>query len=73
MKTPEEFREICQWSLPFAPWMDVGLKRLPGMKPLALADWLAFDEACARQMAYRDWLIAQTMRSGRGLWCAPTG
>ena len=58
MKTPEEFREICQWSLPFAPWMDVGLKRLPGMKPLALADWLAFDEACARQMAYRDWLIA---------------
>lgn len=58
MQTPEEFREICQQSLPFVPWMDSGLKRLPGMKPLAVADWLAFDEAFARQMAYRDWLIA---------------
>lgn len=58
MQTPEEFREICQQSLPFVPWMDSGLKRLPGMKPLAVSDWLAFDEVFARQMAYRDWLIA---------------
>lgn len=59
MQRPEEFREICQRSLPFVPWMDSSLKRLPGMKPLAVADWLAFDEVFARQMAYRDWLIAQ--------------
>ena len=58
MQTPEEFREICQKSLPFVPWMDSGLKRLPGMKPLAMADWLVADEVFARQMAYRDWLIA---------------
>jgi hypothetical protein len=59
MQTPEEFREICQQSLPFVPWMDSGLKRLPGMKTLAMADWLVTDEVFARQMAYRDWLIAQ--------------
>lgn len=59
MQRPDEFREICQTALPFVPWMDSGLKRLPGMKPLAVADWLVFDEVFARQMAYRDWLIAQ--------------
>lgn len=59
MQVPEEFREICQPSLPLAPWMDSGLNRLPGVKPLALADWIVTDAAFDRQMAYRDWLIAQ--------------
>ncbi len=58
MLTPEEFREICQSSLPIVPWMDSGLSRLPGMKPLDEADWLMTDDAFARQMAYRDWLVA---------------
>jgi hypothetical protein len=59
MPTPEEFREICQPSLPFTPWTDGALKRLPGMKPLPLDLWLTTDAAFGRQMAYRDWLIAQ--------------
>lgn len=58
MPIPEGFREICQSALPIAPWMDSGLNRLPGMKPLEAADWLVADDAFGRQMAYRDWLIA---------------
>lgn len=59
MQTPEQFREICQQALPLAPWMDGGLKRLPGMKPLPAQDWLLFDDAYAGQLAYRDWLMAR--------------
>ncbi|MCU0803182.1 MAG: DUF3445 domain-containing protein [Rhodobacteraceae bacterium] len=39
--------------------MDAQTRRLPGTKPLDMADWLVVDEAYAAQMALRDHLIAQ--------------
>ena len=51
-------REICQKSLPVAPWLDPRLTRMPGMLPLDPADWLRVDDAFAAQMAYRDELVA---------------
>ena len=49
--------EICQSSLPVAPWMDVLAARLPGLQPVAEGDWLRVDDAYAAQMAYRDQLL----------------
>lgn len=49
--------EICQNSLPFAPWMHPASRRLPGIQPLAMQDWLIRDEAFAAQMALRDRLL----------------
>ncbi|MEM7525011.1 MAG: DUF3445 domain-containing protein [Pseudomonadota bacterium] len=56
---------------PFAPYLT---PRLPGMAPLAMADWLHRDEAFAPQMAYRDELVAD--RAGivlAGERCAGSG
>ena len=36
------------------PWDDPLLARLPGLRPIALEDWLLRDEAFAAQMAMRD-------------------
>jgi hypothetical protein len=49
---------ICQSRLPFAPWMDAMVNRLPGLQPVAHGDWLIRDDAFAAQMAVRDDLIA---------------
>lgn len=49
---------ILQRHLPFAPWADPRSRRLPGIMPLDLADWLQRDDAYAAQMAERDRLIA---------------
>ncbi|MBN2630719.1 MAG: DUF3445 domain-containing protein [Rhodobacteraceae bacterium] len=49
---------ILQRSLPFAPWADPRTRRLPGILPLDMADWLRVDDAYAAQMALRDALIA---------------
>jgi hypothetical protein len=45
--------------LPTAPWMVPAQRRLPGVQPLDLADWLIVDEAYGGQMALRDRLIAE--------------
>jgi dimethylamine monooxygenase subunit A len=50
---------ILQRHIPHLPWMDAQMRRLPGTKPLHMADWLVVDEAYAQQMALRDHLIAQ--------------
>ena len=55
MKLPTE---ICQNTLPVAPWMDALAARLPGLQPVAEGDWLRVDDAYAAQMAYRDQLLA---------------
>lgn len=47
--------EILQDTLPYDPFQQ---PRLPGIKPLEMADWLKPDEAFAAQMAERDRLIA---------------
>lgn len=51
--------QICQDSLPYAPWLHSPTRRLPGIQPLAMADWLVRDEAFAAQMALRDRLLAE--------------
>jgi hypothetical protein len=45
--------------LPTAPWMVPAQRRLPGVQPLDMADWLLVDEAYAGQMALRDRLIGE--------------
>ena len=47
-----------QSQLPFAPWADPRTRRLPGILPLDMADWLRVDDAYGAQMALRDDLIA---------------
>lgn len=51
--------DILQGHLPFAPWADPRTRRLPGILPLEMADWLVVDDAYAAQMALRDRLIAE--------------
>ncbi|NEX44820.1 heme-dependent oxidative N-demethylase family protein [Pseudotabrizicola algicola] len=50
--------EVLQSSLPFAPWADPRTRRLPGIVPLDMGDWLRVDDAYAGQMRLRDALIA---------------
>jgi hypothetical protein len=49
--------EICQTRLPFAPWLYPASRRLPGIQPLDMGDWLIRDEAFVAQMALRDRLL----------------
>ncbi|MDG4648498.1 DUF3445 domain-containing protein [Roseibacterium sp. SDUM158017] len=44
--------------LPSAPWMVPAQRRLPGVQPLDMAEWLLVDEAYAGQMALRDRLVS---------------
>lgn len=48
---------VLQASLPFAPWADPRTRRLPGVLPLNMGEWLRVDDAYAGQMALRDDLI----------------
>jgi hypothetical protein len=50
---------ILQERLFDAPWGDPSFRRLPGMRPVAADDWLRVDEVYARQMALRDWFLAE--------------
>jgi hypothetical protein len=52
-----EMTEICQKSLRDAPWMATAKRRLPGVQPLDMADWLVVDDAYAAQMAERARLL----------------
>lgn len=58
---------ILQSRLPDAPWMDAHTRRLPGTRPLAMADWLVVDDAYAAQMAARDHLIAACPAAVHGI------
>ena len=50
---------VLQRRLAVAPWTDPRLRRLPGMLPLDMDDWLRVDDAHAGQMALRHRLIAE--------------
>ena len=50
--------QILQTKLSFAPWVDPRTRKLPGVIPFALEDWLEVDSAYGAQMALRDHLIA---------------
>jgi len=58
-RTMTECAPILQDRLPHTPWAKPAMRRLPGIQPLDIADWLVVDEAYARQMALRDRLIAE--------------
>lgn len=60
---------VLQDHLPFAPWADPRTRRLPGILPLAIEDWLVIDDAYAGQMALRDRLIAE--REGEVIGITP--
>ncbi|WP_179380499.1 heme-dependent oxidative N-demethylase family protein [Jannaschia marina] len=47
---------ILQSHLPFTPWSDPGLARMPGMVPVE-GNWIVVDDAYARQMALRRRLL----------------
>ncbi|TCP42355.1 heme-dependent oxidative N-demethylase family protein [Rhodovulum marinum] len=49
---------ILQARLPYTPWAVPQMRRLPGIQPLAMADWLVVDDAYAGQMGERDRLIS---------------
>ncbi len=49
--------EILQTRIPYDP---TDRRRLPGIQPLAIEDWLIRDVAFAGQMAHRDRLLADT-------------
>lgn len=49
---------ILQSSLPYTPWSDPRMMRLPGIQPLDPSDWIMVDDAYADQMAERDRLFA---------------
>jgi hypothetical protein len=59
MKGSEMSDPVLHQNLPSAPWMTAAGRRLPGIAPLDMADWLRADEAFAGQMALRDRLIAE--------------
>lgn len=48
---------VLQSFLPFAPWADPRTRRLPGILPLDMDDWLQVDDAYAGQMALREALL----------------
>ncbi len=50
--------EIRQSRLPFAPWADARTRRLPGILPIPMEEWLEVDDAYGAQMAERERLIA---------------
>ncbi len=50
---------ICQTTLPFYPWMDPKLARLPGIVPVEMSDWLQVDEVFAAQMALVEELLTE--------------
>ena len=58
---------VLQSRLPFAPWADPRTRRLPGIVPLDMAEWIDIDDAYAGQMALRDGLIANRPEAVHGL------
>lgn len=51
---------ILQSSLPYTPWADKALRRLPGIQPVKSGDWLQFDDAYDGQLAEKKRLLAET-------------
>lgn len=49
--------EICQNTLRFAPWMSAQSRRLPGIMPLQMDDWLQVDEVYAAQVNHKAELL----------------
>lgn len=50
---------ILQSHLPFTPWSDPALARMPGMKPVEEGAWIVADDARAAQLTERRRLLAE--------------
>lgn len=50
---------IIHQYLPLKPWMEPRTRRLPGLFPVGLQDWLACDEVYDQQIQLRDRLISE--------------
>lgn len=48
---------ILQANLPYTPWSDTALRRMPGIQPVATGEWLQFDDAYGAQLAEKARLI----------------
>jgi len=48
---------ILQSHLPYTPWSDAALRRMPGIQPVAAGGWLQIDDAYGAQMAEKARLI----------------
>ncbi len=48
---------ILQSHLPYTPWLDPALRRLPGIQPVADGEWLQIDDAYGPQLAEKKRLI----------------
>lgn len=55
--------DILHNVLPIKPWMHEATRRLPGIQPLAVADWVRRDTMFSQQMAYRDKLLRDIPQS----------
>lgn len=49
---------ILQSHLPYTPWLDPALRRMPGVQPVAAGAWLQVDDAYGAQLAEKKRLIA---------------
>ena len=65
---------ILQSHLPYTPWLDPALRRLPGIQPVAAGDWLQFDDAYGAQLAEKKRLIDEregdVLALDSGAWAA---
>ena len=50
---------ILQSCLPYTPWSDAALRRMPGLQPVAAGDWLQIDDAYAAQLTEKARLIGE--------------
>ncbi len=48
---------ILQSRLPYTPWSDTALRRMPGLQPVVAGDWLQIDDAYGAQLAEKARLI----------------
>lgn len=48
---------ILQSSLPYTPWADSALRRMPGIQPVSAGDWLQVDDAYTAQLAEKKRLM----------------
>jgi len=48
---------VLQSHLPYTPWLDPALRRLPGIQPVPVGAWLQFDDAYGAQLAEKKRLI----------------
>ena len=60
---------VLHTRLPFTPWLDPAMRRLPGIQPAEARDAFCPDEAYAGQMALRDRLLAD--QPGDVVACLP--